>query len=286
MQIIYLALLGAASAFVPHGGGFTRPGAPSHTGRCAYHSGRTLSMLAHPMMPPAPTVVDSVEVVKSVRAAPVQGRVYVGEMHGAFPMSVPVMQLAEADFSSFAGGAAALLVIAGGLVASQGKSDESSSSSSSSSPTPPTPTAPAAPSSKETPVETPAPTKKVSVGAKAALLSKESSKTQEEIAKAYDKAREETQEISRIKNDFIARLEMAGRQSTIRLATMGEQGLAAYNSASASAESEKSSDSLPEEVFLRSTPMNLAKRNAIEANRKQWGIGYDPKKPQRTDVSK
>merc|ERR1740117_2759673 len=100
------------------------------------------------------------------------------------------------------------LLDTGGLVAYQGKSDESISSSSSSSPTPPTPAAPAAPSSKETPLDTPAPKKtetpverpaptmKVSVGAKAALLSKESSKTQEEIAKAYDKAREETQEIS------------------------------------------------------------------------------------------
>ena len=35
------------------------------------------------------------------------------------------------------------------------------------------------------------------------------------------------------------------------------------------------------QVFLRTTPMNLAKRNALEANRKQWGIGYDPQNPQR-----
>ena len=41
--------------------------------------------------------------------------------------------------------------------------------------------------------------------------------TQEEIAKAYDRAREETQEITRIKNDFIARLEMAGMRVRVCL---------------------------------------------------------------------
>jgi hypothetical protein len=33
-------------------------------------------------------------------------------------------------------------------------------------------------------------------------------------------------------------------------------------------------DSLPEEVFLRTTPMNLAKRNALEANRRQVFLFY------------
>jgi len=55
----------------------------------------------------------------------------------------------------------------------------------------------------------PAPVAKIEL-ATLALANMETPKTPEEIAKAYDKAREETQEITRIKNDFIARLEMAG----------------------------------------------------------------------------
>eukprot|EP00802_Teleaulax_amphioxeia_P004288 Tamp_04292.p2 GENE.Tamp_04292~~Tamp_04292.p2 ORF type:complete len:536 (-),score=104.90 Tamp_04292:1740-3122(-) len=127
-------------------------------------------------------------------------------------------------------------------------------------------------------------------------------RAQAAMAAAYDKARSETVELGRVKNDFIAKLEMAGRQATVRLKTMGDMGLAAFMASGANATEEDAQatlnqlaadrlasgqkpDSLPEEVFLRTAPMNLAKRNAIEANRKQWGIGADPAKPQRIDVN-
>ena len=115
-----------------------------------------------------------------------------------------------------------------------------------------------------------------------------SAMSQQEVAQVYDRTREEVQEIARIKNDFIAKLEKAGRQSTLRLQTMGGTPIPGADAeadahAEKAAESGGKGDSMPEEVFLRTTPMNLAKRNAIEANRRQWGIGYDPKKPERVD---
>ena len=115
-----------------------------------------------------------------------------------------------------------------------------------------------------------------------------SAMSQQEVAQVYDRTREEVQEIARIKNDFIAKLEKAGRQSTLRLQTMGGTPIPGAEAeadahAETAAESGGKGDSMPEEVFLRTTPMNLAKRNAIEANRRQWGIGYDPKKPERVD---
>ena len=129
----------------------------------------------------------------------------------------------------------------------------------------------------------------------------DSEQAQAAMAAAYDKARQETVELNRVKNDFVAKLEMAGRQATIRLKTMGEMGLASFMASGTNATQDEAqqtldrlaadrlaegqkADSLPSEVFLRSAPMNLAKRNALEANRKQWGIGIDPSKPQRVDV--
>lgn len=124
------------------------------------------------------------------------------------------------------------------------------------------------------------PSKAVALASK---VNMESGAMQQMMAAAYDKARLETQEISRVKNDFVAKLEMAGRQATIRLKTMGEIGLATFRADEASKNATKA-DSLPDEVFLRTAPMNLAKRNAIEQNRKQWGIGYDPMNPQRVST--
>jgi peroxiredoxin len=140
------------------------------------------------------------------------------------------------------------------------------------------------------------------VAALATKVRMDSEKAQAAMAAAYDKARSETVEIGRVKNDFIAKLEMAGRQATVRLKTMGEMGLAAFMASDTNATAEDAQqvldklnadrlvsgqkpDSLPTEVYLRSAPMNLAKRNALEANRKQWGIGIDPAKPQRVDVN-
>ena len=114
-----------------------------------------------------------------------------------------------------------------------------------------------------------APSKAAALAQKAKM---DSSPMQKIMAEAYDKARLETQEISRLKNDFVAKLEQAGRQATIRLKTMGEMGIAAFRADESSRQAK--ADSLPDEVFLRTAPMNLAKRNALEANRKQWGIQY------------
>jgi hypothetical protein len=114
-----------------------------------------------------------------------------------------------------------------------------------------------------------APSKAAALAQKAKM---DSSPMQKMMAEAYDKARLETQEISRLKNDFVAKLEQAGRQATIRLKTMGEMGIAAFRADESSRQAK--ADSLPDEVFLRTAPMNLAKRNALEANRKQWGIQY------------
>ena len=50
----------------------------------------------------------------------------------------------------------------------------------------------------------------------------DSEQAQAAMAAAYDKARQETVELNRVKNDFVAKLEMAGRQATISLKTMGE----------------------------------------------------------------
>ena len=93
--------------------------------------------------------------------------------------------------------------------------------------------------------------------------------------------------------DYLARIDLAGRQATIRLATMGEQGVAPVSATAGSGRQDvkeesvaDAPDSMPEEVFLRTQPMNLAKRNALEANRRQWGIGYDPSKPERISKSK
>lgn len=72
------------------------------------------------------------------------------------------------------------------------------------------------------------------------------SKPKAQVASEFDKAREEQNEIARIKNDFMAKLEVAGRQSTIRLKTAGEMGLAAYQQGA------KKADNLPEEVFIKS----------------------------------
>lgn len=123
------------------------------------------------------------------------------------------------------------------------------------------------------------------------VISEVAEKSQKDTAEMYDKSRAEVQEIARIKNDFIAKLEKAGRQSTLRLETMGgspipgaeagaDVGQAANNVGS---KDSIAGDSLPEEVLLRTVPMNLAKRNALEANRRQWGIGYDAKRPERID---
>ena len=142
-----------------------------------------------------------------------QSRMFIEDMQGVFPASVPVVRLADAGVSSFAGGFLALLVVAGGLVlTAQNKEEEGSGSPTTSATTAAAVLNATAIAVKSPEIVTPAPARKieVSAAAKAALLNKESPKTQEEIAKAYDKAREETQEITRIKNDFIARLEMAG----------------------------------------------------------------------------
>jgi len=193
------------SAFAPNCGGFAL------RQRCM-----PLSMLTQPMAPMTPLhLSESVEASKSARA--MQGRMFIEDMQGVFPASVPVVRLADADVSSFAGGFVALLVVAGGLVlTAQNKEEEGSGSLTTSASTPAAATASVlkatATAMKSPEIVAPAPSSKIEVSAasKAALLNKESPKTQEEIAKAYDKAREETQEITRIKNDFIARLEMAG----------------------------------------------------------------------------
>jgi len=197
------------------------------------------------------------------------------DAQGAFPMSVPVAHLAasstsaQPDVAVVGGVAALLLVTIGGIAAASQNSDEEQASDARTVGMPATASA-AAGAAPTASVATPAAT--------ASILTKESPKTEEEVAKAYDVARQEQLEIDRIKNDFIARLEQAGRQSTIRLETMGKTGIAASGSTVPSAVKE---DSLPDEVFLRTTPMNLAKRNALEANRKQWGIEYTPLKPKR-----
>lgn len=87
--------------------------------------------------------------------------------------------------------------------------------------------------------------------AKAAKATEESAEeARKKEAAAYDKSREEQLEIDRIKNDFLAKLELAGRQSTIRLATMGE-GIA--TTGAPGAEGSKPS-SLPDEVYIPPKP--------------------------------
>ena len=65
----------------------------------------------------------------------------------------------------------------------------------------------------------------------------DSEQAQAAMAAAYDKARQETVELNRVKNDFVAKLEMAGRQATIRLKTMGEMGLASFMASGTNARS-------------------------------------------------
>jgi hypothetical protein len=143
-----------------------------------------------------------------------------------------------------------------------------------------------------TPKQSPAPAPAATTAAKApqvqavTLKTEAAPKSDADLARVYDKSREEVQEIARIKNDFIAKLEKAGRQSTLRLQTMGGTPIEGVEGEEATAEASESSakgDSLPDELLVRVAPMNLAKRNAIEANRKQWGIGYDPEKPERME---
>jgi len=147
----------------------------------------------------------------------------------------------------------------------------------------------AVPTSKQTPTPAPAAKKVDNVPQVKAAMRKApeaESMSDSDLAQVYDKTREEVQEIARIKNDFIAKLENAGRQSTLRLQTMGGTPLDSIEDDAANAEAAASSgkgDSLPDELLVRVVPMNLAKRNALEANRKQWGIGYDPENPERIE---
>ena len=45
---------------------------------------------------------------------------------------------------------------------------------------------------------------------------------------AENRAREEQEEIQRIKESFLDKVDRVGRQATARMKTMGEQGIAAY----------------------------------------------------------
>jgi len=60
----------------------------------------------------------------------------------------------------------------------------------------------------------------------------------------YEEARREQEEIDSIKSSFVARVEERGRQATMRIKTMGEIGLAAYQ------EGAKKANTLPDDVYI------------------------------------
>eukprot|EP00802_Teleaulax_amphioxeia_P021663 Tamp_22034.p1 GENE.Tamp_22034~~Tamp_22034.p1 ORF type:complete len:227 (-),score=41.32 Tamp_22034:429-1109(-) len=79
-----------------------------------------------------------------------------------------------------------------------------------------------------------------------------SQQTPAQMAKAYDNARQELTELARIKNDFMAKIELAGRDSGIRLKTMGEMGVSLLDRLSEVQGNSKAnkSSSLPDEVYI------------------------------------
>eukprot|EP00802_Teleaulax_amphioxeia_P008410 Tamp_08419.p1 GENE.Tamp_08419~~Tamp_08419.p1 ORF type:complete len:249 (-),score=48.90 Tamp_08419:1584-2330(-) len=72
----------------------------------------------------------------------------------------------------------------------------------------------------------------------------DAAKSPPDVADAYAQARAEQDAIAQIKQRFMEKIENTGRQATMRLKTMGELGLAAYQDGA------KKANNLPDEVYI------------------------------------